>query len=550
MRGCAVFSWAVLPSVFAFSAGAPKDNDGVDICSSPPGKPGHGPEFAAGDGSYHIALLDGDQPVCEFEASKTYTVVIFSSTGQPFKGYVLHHNVGVHTVPDNATQHDGANCVTHSSSAPKAAVSIPWTPPSTGEVVFTASVVQAHSTFFGGGAIGTTVVAAGGTVKPECQTVATAYTSMLATSVTTTTAATTEASDEVDTSAFTCRVDAGEGVQIYALGIDNDRVRLGISAPVDGWVSVGVAGDSGMIGGDVVAGGASASGDASHVGAYKLTAKDMAGVTLYNDAKAMTSPEVIKSGGRTYLFFERDLVTDSSTLSMSGTQKMIWAMGSGATLGYHQDRKPVDVDLGSCRASVDTTFATKKQVHGALMWIGWGVLLPTGAAAAASGGERFKKRGPVWGPRLFKAHRALQSLGYVVALIGIIYALSEFSSDGLHGHGVVGIVIMVFATGLVLSGIFRPHPEPRTTARIAFEKFHRNVGPAIAFMGAINCVSGGWLSQDQESSLNAFSSFFIPALITAVLFLIAYVAGKCTGTPPAAEEAQVSVQPNTVGKEA
>eukprot|EP00451_Oxyrrhis_marina_P035122 CAMPEP_0204368736 /NCGR_PEP_ID=MMETSP0469-20131031/44410_1 /ASSEMBLY_ACC=CAM_ASM_000384 /TAXON_ID=2969 /ORGANISM="Oxyrrhis marina" /LENGTH=541 /DNA_ID=CAMNT_0051358345 /DNA_START=14 /DNA_END=1639 /DNA_ORIENTATION=+ len=541
MRGCVLLSWALLPSVHAFSVGSHVSSanaSGVS-CSIPPWTPVESSQFAAEHGSFRVALLDGDLPVCEYHHGKNYTVAIFSSVAKVFEGFVLHRTAGTYTVPEGARQHDIDECVTHSSNLPKTIVRVPWTPPADGEVVFTATVVQDSSTVFGQGAVATTVVASGSTVDSECQ-------MALQSAAEVRRAA---AADEVDTSAFNCTMEVGDGVLLYAHELDNDRIRLGISAPVGGWVSFGTATGNSMEGGDVVIGGSSKTGDASHVGAYELTSTKSRGIIWRDDAKAMTNPEVIKTGGRTYLFFERDLVTDHSTLSMSGNQLMMWGIADReGDLKEHSDYGVVDIDFGAC--TVDSAVASKKQVHGALMWISWGFLMPIGAVAAASGGDRFKKRGPVWGPRLFKAHRALQSLGFVLALIGVIYGMAELAGGHLEPHGAMGLLIMIIAAGLMLSGILKPKPEPRTMARVAFEIFHKKMGPAVAFMGVFNCVAGGYLAQDQESSLNAFSSFLIPSAVTTVLFAVAFLFGKCTGAPPAATTEAVNVQANMVGKEA
>mmetsp|Transcript_6953 Transcript_6953/g.15730 ORF Transcript_6953/g.15730 Transcript_6953/m.15730 type:complete len:228 (+) Transcript_6953:1-684(+) len=226
---------------------------------------------------------------------------------------------------------------------------------------------------------------------------------------------------------------------------------------------------------------------------------------------------------------------------------MMWGIADReGDLKEHSDYGVVDIDFGAC--TVDSAVASKKQVHGALMWISWGFLMPLGAVAAASGGERFQKRGPIWGPRLFKVHRALQTLGFVVALVGVMYGMSELASRRLKGHGKIGILTMTIATGLMLSGILKPKPEPRTRARVAFEIFHKTMGPAMTVAGVLNCVFGGYLALHQESSLNALSSFLVPSVFTAVLFLVAFVFAKFTGTPPAEAAGYIDLQANIMGK--
>lgn len=117
-------------------------------------------------------------------------------------------------------------------------------------------------------------------------------------------------------------------------------------------------------------------------------------------------------------------------------------------------------------------FAYKQLAHGLCMLIGWGVLLPVGAAMAS-----LKKRigAPLW----FKAHIAIQVTGLSVALAGFIIATTQFERT-LDKHGKLGIVVMALGLLQPLNGILRPKKPSqegaRSSARVGWEWLHKAVG--------------------------------------------------------------------------
>jgi hypothetical protein len=119
-------------------------------------------------------------------------------------------------------------------------------------------------------------------------------------------------------------------------------------------------------------------------------------------------------------------------------------------------------------------------IHGGLMLIGWGFLLPSGVILAAFG----KHRPDAW---WFKIHRVVQTVGLLIAIISWIIALINFSAlqgkgDGTlnYPHAVLGMITMSIGLFQPVNAIFRPHPakegEEKSVIRLIWEIFHKGLG--------------------------------------------------------------------------
>lgn len=128
--------------------------------------------------------------------------------------------------------------------------------------------------------------------------------------------------------------------------------------------------------------------------------------------------------------------------------------------------------------------------HGALMLLGWGLILPAGVLSA-----RFLKyKGPIW----FHAHRALQIGGLLVASAGWIIALVKFdvfTADGLDPtviHGSLGIVTMCLGLLQPVNAFFRPHVTngPKLFARLVWEILHKASGYTALLLAMVTICLG------------------------------------------------------------
>jgi hypothetical protein len=131
-------------------------------------------------------------------------------------------------------------------------------------------------------------------------------------------------------------------------------------------------------------------------------------------------------------------------------------------------------------------------IHGSLMLIGWGFLLPSGTLFA-----KFFKHRPdgLW----FQIHRGCQTVGLLLALAGWIFALNNFNVFADKGfnnyrHGILGTVTMVLGLLQPINACLRPHPpkegEEATSARLVWEVGHKSTG-YLAILLAVVTIGYG-----------------------------------------------------------
>lgn len=134
----------------------------------------------------------------------------------------------------------------------------------------------------------------------------------------------------------------------------------------------------------------------------------------------------------------------------------------------------------------------KKLIHGSLMLISWGFLLPSGTIFA-----RFFKHRPdgLW----FQIHKVVQSIGLFIAVIGFIIALRNFNVFGDKGynnyrHGICGCITMGLGILQPISACLRPDAtEPGgkpTMARKLWEYWHKGAGYAAVIMAIVTIALG------------------------------------------------------------
>jgi hypothetical protein len=156
------------------------------------------------------------------------------------------------------------------------------------------------------------------------------------------------------------------------------------------------------------------------------------------------------------------------------------------------------------------------------MLASWGFMLPLGVLAAAWGGNRFK----LGGGKVFQLHRGLQSVGLLVAIAGVIYALVEIydGADEMPSHGIFGLIITVLGIMQPLNAVIRPHGDGLN--RIVWELMHKNVG-RIATVGALgNCIAGAMLAFEQHEGEQVFTAYETLAISHLCIFVVAWIGAQ------------------------
>lgn len=161
--------------------------------------------------------------------------------------------------------------------------------------------------------------------------------------------------------------------------------------------------------------------------------------------------------------------------------------------------------------------------HFIFMIAAWGCVLPWGVALA----NRARNVDGVEGDAWFVAHRKLQSVGWVLQLVGFAMAVAYAERVMSHfnsAHTIIGVVVTALGTLQPLNALVRPHaPAPgavKSGARVAWEWLHKGLGYAATVGGVINVILG----IDLVVALNYDDAVVVTAAVLFVLGLAPVVA--------------------------
>lgn len=267
----------------------------------------------------------------------------------------------------------------------------------------------------------------------------------------------------------------------------------------DAWVAVGPAADSDgkMVGSEVVMGLPSPS---NTVMKYELTQQGAAGVNAMG-AQTLTGTSLSAAGGTTTMTYTK-LLAEAGELSYSdsGPTPLVFAVGSGTSLGYHAARGAVEVDLATCVATtikIKTMSTFNVFMHAALMIGAWMWLIPSGILTAV-----YK---PHFGPGWIKLHMPLQYSAVACALCAffiMVISVEDLGNDHFNpsetdfgSHTTLGgLVLFGFAIYQLVSGLVRPHKpeagEATPLPRRVFEVTHKAMGYTALLVSWLAIMSG------------------------------------------------------------
>uniref|UniRef100_J3MGB4 Cytochrome b561 domain-containing protein n=1 Tax=Oryza brachyantha TaxID=4533 RepID=J3MGB4_ORYBR len=176
--------------------------------------------------------------------------------------------------------------------------------------------------------------------------------------------------------------------------------------------------------------------------------------------------------------------------------KVIWAMGSQWSSGrlsvknMHSvtSNRPVRVLLLAGTGEAEQDLRPVLAVHGFMMFVAWGLLLPGGVMAA-----RYLKhlKGDLW----FQAHTYLQCSGMAVMFLGFLFAIAELRGFSFKStHAKIGASASVLASLQLINAYLRPHladnGEILTRTRMIWEYLHIITGRSALVVGAIALFTG------------------------------------------------------------
>lgn len=176
--------------------------------------------------------------------------------------------------------------------------------------------------------------------------------------------------------------------------------------------------------------------------------------------------------------------------------KVVWAMGaswSGNSLtdsNMHSitSSRPIRVLLLRGSAEAEQDLRPVLAVHGFMMFVAWGILLPGGILAA-----RYLKnlKGDGW----YQIHVYLQYSGIAIMFLGVLFAAAE-----LRGFYVSSVHVKFGVTALLLAGLqplnayFRPkrpaNGEASSWNRVLWEYLHVITGRSAIIVGIVALFTG------------------------------------------------------------
>ncbi|KAG6417225.1 hypothetical protein SASPL_119378 [Salvia splendens] len=147
----------------------------------------------------------------------------------------------------------------------------------------------------------------------------------------------------------------------------------------------------------------------------------------------------------------------------------------------------LDLLEGHSSASTDGDSKLKKRnIHGVLNVVSWGIMFPTGIVMA-----RYLRVFPSADPAWFYLHVSCQVSAYAIGVAGWGTGLklgSESKSITYSVHRNIGITLFVFATLQVFALLLRPKKDHKY--RVYWNVYHHGVGYSVAVLGIINVFKG------------------------------------------------------------
>eukprot|EP01051_Picozoa_sp_SAG22_P019939 SAG22_NODE_3848_length_1504_cov_0.977936_2_plen_282_part_00 len=196
--------------------------------------------------------------------------------------------------------------------------------------------------------------------------------------------------------------------------------------------------------------------------------------------------EISQAGGATRVRFEAQLAASGggggAGFQPVGTTELVWAIGPSAALTMHATRGAATVDLPAGTGSVGDDRLVLFYLHGGLMLVGWGTLLPFGVGLA--GVRRWV------GEKWFKLHRGVNVAGLLLAVAGWAVAIGRTKLHFNSAHAVLGTAVMLLGLCQPLGALCRGHPSDKTAQRMVWEVVHKMGGRLMLLAAALNIYLG------------------------------------------------------------
>ncbi|KAJ7967802.1 Cytochrome b561 and DOMON domain-containing protein [Quillaja saponaria] len=177
----------------------------------------------------------------------------------------------------------------------------------------------------------------------------------------------------------------------------------------------------------------------------------------------------------------------------------------------------LDLLSGVSQSTSGNSRLRKRNIHGVLNAVSWGVLLPIGALFARYL-RVFKSADPAW----FYLHITCQAAAYIVGVAGWGTGL-KLGSDSVgvkyNTHRTLGIILFCFGTLQVFALLLRPNKDHKF--RFHWNIYHHLIGYSVIIISIINVFKGFDILQPDDKWKHAYIGI-IAALGGIAVFLEAY----------------------------
>ncbi|KAJ6873896.1 hypothetical protein NC651_032670 [Populus alba x Populus x berolinensis] len=225
----------------------------------------------------------------------------------------------------------------------------------------------------------------------------------------------------------------------------------------------------------------------------------------------------VSSNGDMIIFATLQL-TDSLRLT-----NQVWQEGpvNGGNPGQHPTNGQNGKSMGTVdfiNGSVTTTGGTtskqrKRNVHGVLNAVSWGILMPVGIIIARYL-KVFKSAGPAW----FYLHVACQTSGYVVGIAGWATGIklgSDSTGISYDTHRNLGMIIFALGTLQVLALLLRPKPDHKY--RLYWNIYHHSIGYTTVILSIANIFEGFDVLDSEDNWKKAYTGVLIFLVVVAAV---------------------------------
>ena len=261
-----------------------------------------------------------------------------------------------------------------------------------------------------------------------------------------------------------------------------------------------IAFGSGMVNSFAYVGWVDANGMA-HVNTYWINGRDAS--SIHPTSETLTDVSCKTESGVITFEFTRPFSPSCSgriecknVIDPAAPLRVVWAMGAQWSDDHLSDinmhsltsTKSMRIMLMHGSAEADEDLRPVLAVHGFMMFVAWGILIPAGILAA-----RYLKH--VKGDGWFKIHTYLQYSGISIMLLGLLFAAAELRGFFLSSlHVKLGISALILACSQPMNAFIRPkkpaNGEIPSSKRIIWEYSHVITGRGAFVLGIAALISG------------------------------------------------------------